>query len=64
MTARNYAEATVAQIDIAEVKLAIDQTAAYTSVVIGVKARTIEVDLAFAAQIESFGAPGGGEYVG
>ena len=64
MTARNYAEATVAQIDIAEVKLAIDQTAAHTSVVIGAKARAIEVDLAFAVQIESFGAPGGGEYVG
>ena len=64
MTARNYAEAAVARINIAEVKSAIDQTTTHASVVIGVKARTIEVDLAFAAQIESFGAPGGGEYVG
>ena len=46
MTAWNYAEATVARINIAEVKLVINQTVAHASVVIGVKARAVEVDLA------------------
>ena len=64
MAARHHAEAAVAWGAIAEVKLAIDQAAAHAPIVIGVKARAVEVDLAVAVQVESFGAPRGGEDIG